>query len=275
MGLLDSAGEREATGGFREGRPGPSFYAGRLVVPVAAPVTAPVVPAIISAVIAPVVAPVVAIIPAVIPAVAILVIPAPIAIVIPVEIIVVIDPVVPPAALVEPNPVEPVTVIIVVPVVPAVVIDDDDARFPPELLEPPMIEPPISDANPVDPAHVPGTVVVTVPAISDDDAAADRTATDADVRLHPLSCCRGGRKQGEQEGGTENKIASAHGVLPDKEVATTLRSSASAVPFPILLCGNGILRLRGPICPRPGTSLRGARDIADGPTLYSARRLFS
>lgn len=275
MGLLDSTGEREATGGFKEGRPGPFSYAMRLVVRAAGASTAPVIPAVISAVIA---AAIPLVVPPVIAPVAIPIIPAGIAIVIPVEIILVIYPVVPAAALVEPNPVEPATVLIVVPVSPAVVVDDADACFPPKLLEPAMIEIPIPDANPFHPAYVPGAVIVvivSVPAISDDDPAADRTATDADVRLHSLSCRRGGCKQGQQEGGTENKTASAHGVLPDKEVATTLRSYASAVPFLIPLRGNRMLRQEGPICPRPGTSLRGARDIADDATLYSARRLFS
>jgi hypothetical protein len=277
MGLLDSAGEREATGGFREGWPGPFSAFRRLVVPVAvtsaltAPVIAPATLAVISAIVA-------AIIPAVVPAIVIPVIPAPIAIVIPVEIVVVIDPVEPPAALVEPNPVESATVLIVVPISAPVVVNHDDPCFPPELLEPPMIEIPIPDANPFHPAYVPGAVIVvivSVPAISDDDAATDRTATDADVRLHALRCRRRGSKQGEQKGGTENKIARAHGVLQDEEGATLLPANASAVPFLIPLRGNRMPRLQGPICPRPGTSLRGARDIAEGLTLYSARRLFS
>ena len=268
MGLLDSAGEREATGGFREGRPRPFSYAVGLVVPVAATSIAPVVPAVISAVVPAILIP--AIPPVIVPA-----IPAPIAIVIPVEVIVVIHPVESTAALVEPNPVISATVVIVVPVVPAVVVDDDDARFPPELLEPPLIEMPVPDANPLHSADAPGTVFVSVPAISDDDAAADRPATDADIRLHSLCCRRGCRKQGQQEGGTENKISSAHGILPDEERCNWLFSNASAVPTLIPLYCNRIHMLRGRICPPARTALRGARDIAEGLTLYSARQLFS
>lgn len=288
------AGEREATGGFREGRPCPFSYAARSVARISAAPTVLVVPAVISPVISPViatrvtlvvptvVAPI-AVVPAIVVAVvsapiaiAVAVVVAPIAVVIPVVKIVVIDPVVAAATLVEPYPVPATPVLIVVSVAPAVVVNDDDASFPTELPEPAVIEMPVPDANPLYPAYMPGAVViVSITAIPDDDAAADRPATNADVRLHTLCCRRGGRKQGQQEGGTENKIASAHGILPEEERCNWLSFNASAVPLLIPLHGNRIVRRRGPICPPPGTSPRWARDIAEGLQLYSARRLIS
>lgn len=199
MGLLDSAGKGEATGGFEVGTAGSGSRMELVAAPASVPaIVAAVIPPIIPPVVPPVVAPLIPVIPAVVPAV-----PAPFAIVVPVVEIVVVDPVEPATALVEPNPVPAAAVLIEVPVAPPIVVDHDHPCFPAELLEPAMIEAAIPDPDPLDPAYVPGTVIVPVPAISDDDPAADRPATNADVRLHALRCCRGRRKQGQEKGGAE------------------------------------------------------------------------
>lgn len=204
MGLLDSAGEGEATGGFEVGTAGSRFRTELVAAPASVPaiiatIVAAVIPPVISPVIPPVIPPVVPVIPAVVVAA----VPAPFPIVVAVEEIVVIDPVVPATALVESDPVPSPTVMIVVPLAAPVVIDHDHSGFPAELLEPAMIEAAIPDPDPLDPAYVPGTVIVPVPAVSDDDPAADRPATNADVRFHPLCRCRGRRKQRQEKGGAE------------------------------------------------------------------------